>query len=178
MTKAELKARVCEIIDRRAEDIYAIGDKILAKPEMGYREFETAAVVKEELAKLGIPYKSELAVTGVKGNLKGRSSRARVAVIGELDAVTCSTHPTADPVSGAAHACGHNIQIAVMLGAAMALSEVSSELDGDVCFFATPAEEYVEIGFREKLSERGDIKFFGGKQELIRLGEFDDVDMA
>ena len=178
MTKAELKARVCEIIDARADDIYAIGERILAKPEMGYREFETSAVVKEELTKLGIPYKSELAVTGVKGNLAGRDHLARVAVIGELDAVTCSTHPTADPVTGAAHACGHNVQIAVMLGAAMALSEIASELDGDVCFFATPAEEYVEIGFREKLRERGDIKFFGGKQELIRLGEFDDVDMA
>ena len=83
MTKAELNARVCEIIDRRAEDIYAIGDKILAKPEMGYREFETAAVVKQELAKLGIPYKSELAVTGVKGEpvyLYASASDLRVTV--------------------------------------------------------------------------------------------------
>jgi amidohydrolase len=110
--------------------------------------------------------------------MKGRKSLARVAVIGELDAVTCTNHPKADRVTGAAHACGHNAQIASMLGAAMALSAVKDELDGDVCFFATPAEEFVEMGFREKLAERGDIKFFGGKQELIRLGEFDDIDMA
>ena len=60
----------------------------------------------------------------------------------------------------------------------MGLSKIAPYLNGDVCFFATPAEEYVEIGFREKLLKRNDIQFFGGKQELIRLGEFDDVDMA
>ena len=178
MTKQELKALACKIIDERAEDIIKIGEKILAHPEMGYREFDTSRLVCEELEKLGIPYRSGLAVTGVKGNLTGRSSLARVAVIGELDAVTCSTHPLADAVTGAAHACGHNAQIATMLGAAMGLSAVAGELDGDVCFMATPAEEFVEIGFRSKLRERGDLEFFGGKQELVRIGEFDDIDMA
>ncbi len=178
MTKLELKAKVCEIIDAHADDIYAIGEKILKKPEMGYREFDTASLVAKEFKKLGIPYKTGLAVTGVKGNLAGRKSLARVAVIGELDAVISPTHPQADPTNGAAHACGHNAQIAIMLGVAMGLSKIAPYLDGDVCFFATPAEEYVEIGFREKILERGDIQFFGGKQELIRLGEFDDVDMA
>ncbi|MBQ8720274.1 MAG: amidohydrolase [Clostridia bacterium] len=178
MTKNELKARVAEIIDARAEDIYSIGEKILNAPEMGYKEHQTAELVCSELARLGIPYKSGLAITGVKGNLSGRQSLARVAIMGELDAVICSLHPKADCVSGAAHACGHNVQIAVMLGTAMALSEIAPMLDGDVCFFATPAEEYAEIGFREKLRENGDVEFFGGKQELIRLGEFDDVDIA
>ncbi|MBO5908049.1 MAG: amidohydrolase [Clostridia bacterium] len=178
MTKSELKARVCAIIDERRSDILEIADRILKKPEMGYREFETAKLVAQELDKLGIPYRTGLARTGVKANLTGRSSDVRVAVIGELDAVTCSTHPTADKVTGAAHACGHNIQIAVMLAVAMALSEVKDELDGDVCFFATPAEEFVEIAFREGLAKGGEIKFLGGKQELIRIGEFDDIDMA
>ena len=178
MDKSELKRLVCDRIDAESERIMAIGERIFKKPEMGFREFDTSALVKEELEKLGIPCKSGLAVTGVKGNLKGRESLARVAVIGELDAITCATHPGADPITGATHACGHNIQIAAMLGAAMGLSAVAGELDGDVCFFATPAEEYVEIGYREKLRERGDIEFFGGKQELIRIGAFDDIDMA
>ncbi len=178
MDKKQLKELALKIIDERAEDIIAIGEKILAEPEMGYREFKTAELIKAELDKLAIPYRDKLAVTGVKGNLAGRAHKARVAVIGEMDAVTCSTHPLADEVTGAAHACGHNAQIAAMLGAAMGLSAVSGELDGDVCFFAVPAEEFVEIGYRSKLRERGDIEFFGGKQELIRLGEFDDIDMA
>ena len=71
MTKLELKAKVCEIIDAHADDIYAIGEKILKNPEMGYREFDTASLVAKEFEKLGIPYKKGLAVTGVKGNLAG-----------------------------------------------------------------------------------------------------------
>ena len=48
----ELKKIVCAEIDEHASDIIAIGEKILAKPEMGYREFETASLVKSELEKL------------------------------------------------------------------------------------------------------------------------------
>lgn len=178
MEISEIKKKIIEEINENSYKIIEIAEKIAEKPEMGYREFETARLVAEELSSLGIECREGLAVTGVKGNMKGRKSLARVAVIGELDAVTCTNHPKADRVTGAAHACGHNAQIASMLGAAMALSAVKDELDGDVCFFATPAEEFVEMGFREKLAERGDIRFFGGKQELIRLGEFDDIDMA
>ncbi len=178
MNIQELKKMVCDAIDAHAEEIIGIGNAILAKPEMGYRELNTSALVKEKLNALGIPYRSELALTGIKARLKGKESRASVCIIGEMDAVTCNTHPTADPITGAAHACGHNIQIAQMLGCAMALSEVAPELYGDVCFFAVPAEEFVEIGYRESLRSLGKVEFFGGKQELIRLGEFDDIDMA
>ncbi len=174
----QIKLKVIEQIDINREKIISIAKEIFSTPEMGYREFKTASVVSREFEKLGLDYRSGLAITGVKGNLKGKKSLARVAVIGELDSVSCLSHPDADKTTGAVHACGHNGQIAAMLGAAIALSSVKEYLDGDVCFFATPAEEYVEIGFREKLMERGEIKFFGGKQELIRLGEFDDVDLA
>ena len=178
MDKSELKRKVCAEIDRHKDEIAAIAEKILATPEMGYREYKTAELVKETLSSLGIPYTDGLAVTGVMGRLSGRDTKARVAVIGELDAVTCSSHPKSDRISGAAHACGHNAQIAAMLGSAMGLMAVAGELDGEVDFLAAPAEEYVEIGYRESLRERGEIDFFGGKQELIRTGVFDGIDMA
>ncbi|MBO7763178.1 MAG: amidohydrolase [Clostridia bacterium] len=178
MTKKELKALVARIIDGRAEDIIRIGESILARPEMGYREVETARLVRQELEKLSIPYRDGLALSGVRGEICGREHRARVAVIGEMDAVVCALHPSADVVSGAAHACGHHAQIASMLGCAMGLSAIAGELDGDVSLLAVPAEEFVEIEYRARLRERGDITLLGGKQELIALGEFDNVDMA
>lgn len=178
MTKNELKKIVGEAIDAAQDEIIEIADKILKNPEMGYKEFKTAELVKKTFEKLGIEYRSELAVTGVKGRMKGKSSDVTVCVMGELDAVISKTNPDANPETGAAHACGHNGQIANMLGAAFGLSAVKNELSGDVCFFAVPAEEFVELGEREALANEGKIKYFGGKQELIRLGEFDDVDMA
>jgi metal-dependent amidase/aminoacylase/carboxypeptidase family protein len=55
---------------------------------------------------------------------------------------------------------------------------VMDELDGDVVLFAVPAEEYIEVEWRMGLREQKKIEFLAGKAELIRLGEFDDVDMA
>ena len=178
MDKQLLKRAVCEEIDRNSGKIIEIAEHILANPELGYKERATAEYVKEQLSTLGIPCRDGLALTGVKGRLKGGRSEANVCVIGELDAVLCNTHPTANKESGAAHACGHNAQLAAMLGVAIGLSKYASELDGDVTFFAVPAEEFVEIGYRDSLAKDGKIKYLGGKQELIRLGEFDDIDAA
>jgi len=167
-------------IDRRQEEIIAIGDDIFANPELGYKEFRTAEVVKKHFGDLGIAYRDQLAITGVKGWLKGRTSPVRLAIMGELDSVLCPEHPFADPKTGAAHSCGHHGMIAGLLGVAMGLvdSGVMAELDGDIALMAVPAEEYVEIEYRSKLRREGKIQFLGGKQELIALGEFDDIDLA
>jgi len=88
--------------------------------------------------------------------------------------------PLADPVTGAAHLCGHHIQVASMLGAAMGLvgAGAGPYLSGQVKFLGCPAEEYLEIEYRLGLMAEGKISFLGGKQELIKLGYFDDVDAA
>ena len=49
MTKQELKELACKAIDEKAAEIIAIGEKILAHPEMGYREFDTSSLIKAEL---------------------------------------------------------------------------------------------------------------------------------
>src|SRR5919199_1271711 len=115
---------------------------------------------------------------GVKARMKGRSPGPTVGILGELDSLIVSDHPLADPVTHAAHACGHNAQVASMLGAGMGLQAVMDELDGDVVLFAVPAEEYIEVEWRLGLRERGALEFLVGESELIKLGEFDDVDMV
>jgi amidohydrolase len=86
----------------------------------------------------------------------------------------------ADPVTGAAHACGHNAQIAGLLGAAMGLLDAGAPeaLAGRIVFFAVPAEEYGDIEWRIDQARQGKLGFLGGKPELLRLGHFDDVDLA
>lgn len=178
MTKEQLKAQVIANIDANKDKIIAIGEQIFANPELGFKEFKTSQLVRETLDELKIPHEDNLAITGVKGNLKGRKSDVRVMVMGELDAVVCPLHPQADMTTGAAHSCGHNSQIATMLGAAFGLAPVADQLDGDVAFVAVPAEEYVELEYRQRLKDDGKIFFFGGKQEFIRLGVLDDIDMG
>lgn len=180
MTKEELKQKVCDAIDKRAEDIMSFGTSVFNEPELGFKETKTSAKVQEAMDKLGIPYTTGWGITGVKGRLTGKRSKRTVAVMGELDSIVCRRHPSADPVTGAAHCCGHFIQISDMLGVAMALKDAGAMdyLGGDVVFFAVPSEECIEIEYRKKLMDEGKIHFFGGKQEIIRQGGFDDIDAA
>lgn len=180
MTKEELKQKVCQAIEARREQIIELGESIYREPELGFKETKTAAKVEEIFRTLGVPYEKELALTGVKGRLKGKESKRTVAVLGELDAVICAGHQGADTLTGAAHCCGHNTQIAVLMAVGRALLDTGAMdfLAGDVVLFAVPAEEYVEISYRNRLREEGKIKYLGGKQELIYRGAFDDIDMA
>ena len=102
------------------------------------------------------------------------------ALLGELDALVVAGHPVADPQTGAAHACGHNAQMAGLLGAAMGLLDARAfeHLAGRVVFFAVPAEEYGDVEWRVQQARAGRLEFLGGKPELLRLGHFDDVDLA
>ncbi|NUU20549.1 MAG: amidohydrolase [Streptomycetaceae bacterium] len=173
-----LKAAVFAEIDRRADEIVAFSDTVMRAPESGYREETTARRVAERFAAMGLEFRERLALTGVKARMRGRTSRRTVAVIGELDSLIVPGHPYADPATGAAHACGHNAQLASMLGAGLGLAPVMDRLDGDVVLFAVPAEECIEVGWRLDRRDAGDVEFILGKAELIRLGEFDDVDLA
>jgi amidohydrolase len=179
MNKEQLKEKVCQVIEDNKDKIIGIGNEIFAHPELGYKEYKTAQIVKDVFNELGLSYRDEIARTGVIALANEKKKGPNVAVMGELDAVVCPDHPHADPETGAAHSCGHNAQIAGMLGAAIGLvkSGVINDLDGKVSFMAVPAEEYVEIGFRQKLREKGEIQFLGGKQEFIALGELDDIDL-
>jgi amidohydrolase len=179
-TKDELKLAVCEAIDRRREEIIGIGDHILRNPETGFKEVHTSRLVTETMERLGLDPVAGLAVTGVKGRLAVESNGPSLALIGELDSLKVSEHPLADRETHAAHACGHNAQIAGMLGAAMGLKDcgAADELGGNLIFFAVPAEEMIEVEYRLGLRDDGTIEYLTGKSELIRLGHFDDVDLA
>ena len=119
-------------------------------------------------------------MTGVRADASGSTPGPTMAVLGELDSLIVGDHPHADPVTNAAHACGHHCQIAMMLGAASALtnSDILQSLAGRIAFMAVPAEEYIEIEYRDSLRRDGKIEFLGGKPDMVRLGEFDDVHLA
>ncbi|KAF0194333.1 MAG: amidohydrolase [Bacillota bacterium] len=176
----ELKTKVCAAIDLRRGEIIAIGDYLFKNPELGYKEVLAARLVADKFRELGLSPREEIAVTGVVAEVKGKSSKVRLSIMGELDAVVCPEHPHADKNTGAAHSCGHNAQIAGMLGAAMGLihSGAIEHLDGDIVLMGVPAEEYVEIEYRQKLREEGKISFLGGKQEFLVLGELDGIDLC
>src|SRR6058998_3747261 len=157
MTKDELKRRVWEAVDRRGEEIIGLGEQIGRHPELGFKEVKTARLVEETFARLGLVPRAGLALTGVRAEARGSADGPTLGLLGELDGLVVSDHPLADPATGAAHACGHNAQIAGLLGAAMGLLDAKAmeSLAGRLVFFAVPAEEYGDVEWRVDQARQG-----------------------
>ena len=180
MNSEELKKQVGKVIDERKDIYLALGKKIYAHPETGYKEFATTKTLGDALEALGFSTKRNIAYTGCRAYANQEKEGPKVVVMGELDALLCPSHPDCDKKTGAMHACGHNIQTTVMYGVADALKHagILKELAGKIDFMAVPAEEVIELDYRQKLKESGKIHYYSGKTELIAKGELDDADIC
>jgi amidohydrolase len=178
MEKETLKQTVIMAIDEKAKQIKKIGDDLWKIPEVGFREYKTAEYVEAQYEKMGWTYQNKLALTGSKAYLKPEKTTPTVAIVGELDSLDIPTHPEADQKTGWVHACGHHAQVAAMLGAGFGLETVKNELEGNIVLLAVPAEELIQMDFRNRLRDEGKIAFMGGKQEFIHIGAIDDIDMT
>lgn len=172
-----IEQRILQIIDDNAPRLQALAEDIFDHAEQGFHETRTAKIAADFLRELGLAPEEGLAVTGVKAAI-GQGG-PNVALIGELDGLSCPTHPHATE-QGFAHACGHYAQMVSILGAALALTdpEVKAALGGTATIFAVPAEEFLDASVREELKKSHGVRYSGGKSELIRLGAFDNIDMA
>ena len=121
-------------------------------PELSNREFDTAKLVAAKLRSIGLDVQTGIAHTGVVGILKGAKPGPVVAVRSELDALPVTEDNSLpfkstvratynDQDVGVAHACGHDIHIAAILGVATVLASLREQLPGTVIFIFQPAEE-------------------------------------
>ena len=124
-----------------------------AHPELGNREFRTAALVAEHLRGLGFDeVRTGVAHTGVVGLLKGALPGPVVALRADMDALPV-TEQVDVPFSskartqwngeevGVMHACGHDCHVAILMGVAQLLTGLRAQLRGSVKFIFQPAEE-------------------------------------
>jgi amidohydrolase len=180
MSKEDLKEKVIAAVEAREDDIIVAGDWIWRNPEVGFKEYETAKYTADIFRGLGLEVEERIGLTGVQAKIQGREDRPNIAVIGELDALLIPEHPESNPATGSVHSCGHNQQMANMIGVAMALvdSGAMNVLDGTITCMAVPAEEPIEIEWRRELFREDKLFFLGGKQEFIKDGYFETVDIS
>jgi amidohydrolase len=121
-------------------------------PELGNREFKTAARIAEELEKMGLEPQTGIAHTGIVAVIEGGIPGPLVALRADIDALPVKEQtglPFASRVKGeyrgkevdVMHACGHDNHTAMLLGAASVLTRVKDELPGSVMLIFQPAEE-------------------------------------
>ena len=126
-------------------------------PELGNHETRTAAIIAKHLQSLGLEVKTNVAVTGVVGILKGDKPGPVIALRADIDALPVEEKNNLSFASkvkaiyngketSVMHACGHDGHTAILMGVAEILSSMKEELRGTVKFIFQPAEEGAEKG--------------------------------
>ncbi|GGW69176.1 amidohydrolase [Alishewanella tabrizica] len=126
-------------------------------PELSNREFRTAKVIAAHLEQLGLRVQTGIAHTGVVAILDSGKPGPVLALRADMDAlpVTEQTDLPFRSVAkgeyrgkdvGVMHACGHDLHVAMLMGAADYLVKHKVQLTGKVMFIFQPAEEGAPAG--------------------------------
>lgn len=159
------KQRVFEKIDGHAAAIIARSRALFDTPELGYREFETGRLIRGWLDGWGVGYET-VSYTGLMVTL-GQGEPV-VAVLADMDGLPKKAG------EGRIHSCGHSLQVSAALALIEALKD--EPLNGTVKVIFTPAEEMIDLEYRQSLIEQGLVQYPSGKQDMIARGVFDGVD--
>ena len=167
-------------IDKYKGIIIDTQNYIWANPETGYKEFKTSKYLEDVFVSLGYEIHKAEGITGFYTVVDTGREGPELLILSELDSLICAEHPDCDKETGAVHCCGHSAQCAALVGIAAALKEEGAleGLSGRIRLCAVPAEELIEIEYRNELKSKGIIKYMGGKPEFLRRGYFDGVDLA
>ncbi len=137
-------------------------------PELGFHEFKTAAVLQENLEALHIPVE-RVVTTGLIGTLK-KGEGPTIVLRADMDALPVLEDTGLSfrsLVDGCAHACGHDLHMTILLGAAHLLK--TADFNGAVKIVFQPSEESA-IRSPEKAKSGGQI--------LVETGKLNNADAA
>ena len=124
-------------------------------PEHGYREFKTSEYICGVLKELGMEPR-RMAETAVVADLVGGKPGPIIGLRADMDALPVQEQtglPFASEHEGMMHACGHDMHMAAVLGAAKLLAAHREELAGTVRFLFQPDEEF--LGGAARMIEEG-----------------------
>jgi len=140
--------QVSPLVAPYTEELIALRRDLHAHPELGHHEVRTSQVIFDRLTRAGLEPRL-LTGSGVVCDI-GRDGPL-VALRGDMDALPLPDRcdrPWASTVDGVAHACGHDVHTAGLLGAALALGDLNraGQLPGRVRLIFQPAEEVMPGG--------------------------------
>lgn len=135
-----------KILSKRLyEEIRGIRRHLHQYPELSLKEYKTAEYICKVLDEEGIPYTSGIAQTGIVAILKGEIPSDKVlALRADMDALPIDEQNDVDYKSankGVMHACGHDMHMASLIGAAKILHRLKNKWGGTIKLIFQPSEE-------------------------------------
>ncbi len=135
------------------EKVHAIQEELVAlrrhfhqHPELGNKEVRTAALLRDRLCEMNLEVEAGIAMTGVTALLRGVGPGRTIGIRADMDALPIQDMKETSycsKVPGVMHACGHDLHMATLIGAAQVLSQYRDKLKGNVKFIFQPCEERV-----------------------------------
>jgi len=155
---AELPAAWSPAARRALPAMRAWRSALHREPELSNQESRTREQIAGFLQELGVPYRTFEQGAGVVGLLGADRRGPVVALRADMDGLplteeTGATFRSRTP--GVMHACGHDVHMAALLGAATVLARSPERLRGPVKLVFQPAEEDGERGGALPLLEQG-----------------------
>lgn len=127
------------------EEVKEIRQHLHQNPELSMQEFETAKFISSRLKEYGIPHQTGVAKTGIVALIEGEKNGKKViALRADMDALPIEEKndvPYKSVRPGVMHACGHDVHMACMLGAAKILQNTRQHWGGKVKLIFQPSEE-------------------------------------
>jgi hippurate hydrolase len=125
-------------------DLATIRRQIHQEPEIGLELPKTQAKIVTALEGLGLEISTGNALSSVTAVLRGNKSEKTVLLRADMDALPVTELADLSyksQIDGAMHACGHDLHVAMLIGAAKLLVKNKGQLNGDVVFMFQPGEE-------------------------------------
>lgn len=147
-SSADLLAACVAGVDRVAEELVEVRRHIHAHPELSWHEEETTGLLGKRLSEAGVQVHN-LPRNGLIADIG--PGNPVVALRGDIDALPVpdrTSDPWTSTVEGVAHACGHDVHSAALLGVGISLQELAhaGRLPGAVRLIFQPAEEVMPGG--------------------------------
>src|SRR4051812_25162066 len=136
-------------VDKVVEEVVAVRRDLHAHPELGWHEVRTTELLRRRLTAAGLSPRVLPTGTGLICDIG--SGDTCVALRADIDALPVPDgvdSPYRSTVEGVAHACGHDVHTAALLGAGLVLAQMSADglLDRRVRLIFEPAEEVMPGG--------------------------------
>ena len=169
MQDSNQKQFVIDAVEENRNNIALLGDNIFYFAELGMQEYRTSGMMTEILEQAGFEIERNISGMPTAFIATYGSGTPVVALHTEFDATPSSSQmagvaeqrPIVDGAPG--HTEGHNVNAAVMIGAAVAVKKTMEQFDieGTLRIYGAPAEEQLV-----------------SRPYFVRDGYFKDVDVA